>query len=93
MTSKPSIIIVPGAWHVPKSYSKINKALESAGFVVHIPDLPTMNGSRPPNADMYSDAAAIHTCAEKLADAGKIVIALLHSYGGQPATEGLSGLG
>ncbi|KAH8901370.1 alpha/beta-hydrolase [Thozetella sp. PMI_491] len=93
MAAKPAVIIVAGAWHVPETYSKVTKALESAGYEVYVPLLPTMNGSRPPNGDMLSDAECVRACAEKLADAGRQIIAIMHSYGGLPGTQGLHGLG
>ncbi len=46
---------------------------------------------KPPT--MYDDAAFINKEAEKLADEGKDVILVGHSYGGVPVTEGAKGLG
>ncbi|KAH7303818.1 Alpha/beta hydrolase fold-1 [Stachybotrys elegans] len=93
MDTKPVVLIVAGAWHVPETYRKLTRALESAGFEVHTPLLPTMNGSRPPDGDMLSDAECVRERAEKLADHGHKIIAVMHSYGGLPGTQGLHGLG
>lgn len=41
---------------------------------------------------MYDDAAFIAAEAEKLADEGKDVILVAHSYGGVPTTESVKGL-
>lgn len=41
---------------------------------------------------MYEDAALIAKEAEALADAGRDVIIISHSYGGVPATESVRGL-
>lgn len=54
-TTKPTLLIVHGGWHVPDSYSKLTGALRAAGFEVHIPRHLSMNQSRPPNADLASD--------------------------------------
>lgn len=40
--TKPVIVIVHGAWHVPASYDKLTKGLEAAGYEVHVPRLPSM---------------------------------------------------
>ena len=91
-TSKPDIVIVAGAWHPPAAYDELRKLLESQGYNVHVPYLPTLNGSRPPNADLYTDSEAIAKLVTGLADAGRSVSVLMHSYGGQVGTNALCGL-
>ncbi|KAI3339763.1 hypothetical protein F4824DRAFT_454666 [Ustulina deusta] len=90
---KPAILIVHGGWHVPKSYGKLAAALESSGFEVHIPALPSVKDVRPPEADLESDTAVIRCFAEGLIKDGRTVVALLHSYGGQVGSNALHGLG
>ncbi|KAL8711791.1 MAG: hypothetical protein Q9225_007064 [Loekoesia sp. 1 TL-2023] len=91
--SKPTLVIVHGGWHVPHSYAKLTNTLKSAGFEVHVPRLPSMNEKRPPNADLTDDTALIRAYVESLVEAGRIVIAIMHSYGGQVGTNALLGLG
>ncbi|CAJ2510476.1 Uu.00g132850.m01.CDS01 [Anthostomella pinea] len=81
--SNPVIIIIHGGWHLPQHYAKLSNGLEGAGFEVHMPQLPSMNGAMPPTADLASDTEFIKAYVEKLLDAGKTVIAITHSYGGQ----------
>ena len=52
-----------------------------------------MNEARPPNADLATDTALVRGYVESLVDAGRIVIAMIHSYGGQVGTNALYGLG
>jgi pimeloyl-ACP methyl ester carboxylesterase len=52
-----------------------------------------MNGSRPPNADLYTDTALVRGYVESLADAGRKIVVLMHSYGGQVGSNALTGLG
>ena len=52
-----------------------------------------MNEARPPNADLATDTALIRGYLESLVDAGRTVIAIMHSYGGQVGTNALYGLG
>ncbi|KAI0964769.1 alpha/beta-hydrolase [Xylaria arbuscula] len=91
--TKPVILVVHGGWHVPKSYAKLTAALESSGFEVHIPALPSVKDVRPPEADLEGDTAVIRNYAEGLINEGRTVVALLHSYGGQVGSNALHGLG
>ncbi|KAI1496241.1 Alpha/beta hydrolase fold-1 [Biscogniauxia marginata] len=92
-STKPTLLFVHGAWHIPSTYSKFTNALKALGYEVHTPRLPSMNGSRPPNADLYTDTDFIRSYAESLIDAGRAVIAIMHSYGGHVGTGAFHGLG
>ena len=48
-----------------------------------------MNEARPPNADLATDTAMVRGDVESLVDAGRTVIAIMHSYGGQVGTNAL----
>ncbi|KAI1322479.1 Alpha/Beta hydrolase protein [Xylariaceae sp. FL0255] len=91
--AKPTLILVAGAFHTPQSYEKLTNALESHGFEVHVPRLPTANEARPPNADLASDTEFIRNYVESLVRAGRTVVAIGHSYGGQVISNALCGLG
>ena len=89
---KPTIVLIQGGWHVPSTFSKFTSSLRSAGYEVHVPRLPSVNEARPPNADLATDTAMIRGYVESLVDAGRPVIAIMHSYGGQVGTNALYGL-
>ncbi|KAF3407463.1 hypothetical protein DPV78_001206 [Talaromyces pinophilus] len=93
ITSKPTIVIIHGGWHVPESYEKLILALRNADYEVHCPRLPTTNLSQPPNADLYTDSDLVRTYVSSLVQAGRTVVVLLHSYGGQVGSNALVGLG
>jgi hypothetical protein len=78
---------------VPESYSKLTHALESVGYEVHVPRLPSMNEERPPTADLATDTAVIRSYVENLVQNGRTVAVILYSYGGQVGTNALVGLG
>lgn len=90
--TKPTVVIIHGGWHVPESYEKLITALEDAGYEVHCPRLPSTNQTRPPNADLYSDSDLIRRYVSSLVRAGRTVVAIMHSYGGQVGTNALYGL-
>lgn len=52
-----------------------------------------MNEARPPNAGLSDDSALVRSYVESLVRAGRSVVAIAHSYGGQVATNALCGLG
>ncbi|KAL4904570.1 hypothetical protein BDW74DRAFT_178667 [Aspergillus multicolor] len=91
-SAKPTIVIVHGAWHNPTHYCGLADALRALGHEVLIPGLLSMNGARPPNADLYTDTDHIRRYVEPLADAGRTLVVLMHSYGGQVGTNALKGL-
>ncbi|CAJ2505223.1 Uu.00g126170.m01.CDS01 [Anthostomella pinea] len=91
-STKLTLLFVCGGWLVPESYSKLTNALRAVGFEVHIPRHPSMNQSRPPNADLATDADLIRSYATSLVEAGCTVAVLMHSYGGMVGTDALYGL-
>ncbi|KAL4917131.1 alpha/beta-hydrolase [Aspergillus aurantiobrunneus] len=91
--SKATILLVHGGWLTPAHYAKFTSQLRSLGHEVHVPRLLSVNGARPPNANLHSDTALIRTYAESLISAGRRLIVLMHSYGGQVGTNALAGLG
>lgn len=95
MTSdnKPTIVIIGGAFHTPASYNKLASSLRASGFEVHVPRLPSCNEARPPNADLADDTNLIRSYVESLVFAGRTVVPIGHSYGGQVMSNALYGLG
>ncbi|GKZ32208.1 hypothetical protein AbraIFM66950_001418 [Aspergillus brasiliensis] len=91
-TTKPVILLIPGGWHTPTSYNKLTKLLKSSNHEVHVPELHSMNGARPPTADLETDTAMIREYTQNLASSGKTIIVIAHSYSGQVATNALSDL-
>ncbi|KAI1197245.1 alpha/beta-hydrolase [Nemania serpens] len=91
--NKPTLFIVHGAWHVPESYKKLTSAFESRGYEVHLPRLPSTNGMQPPSADLFTDSLLVRNYVESLVRAGRTVVVMMHSYGGQVGTNALHGLG
>lgn len=91
--TKPILIIIPGGWHVPSRYNKLQSALETAGYAVQIPALPSVSEARPPVAGLSIDTAFMRAYTEKLIDGGHTVAVIMHSYSGQVGTNALCGLG
>ncbi|KAK3395089.1 Alpha/beta hydrolase family-domain-containing protein [Podospora didyma] len=95
---KPTIVIVPGAWHTPDNYSRLTSALFQAGYPdIHCVSLPSVSNERPPMASLAEDTAAVRSTVESLINTptpqNKTIVVIMHSYGGMVGTNALSGLG
>ena len=96
-TTKPQILLVPGAWHGPSAFAPTTRLLEAAGYTVHGIELASVTWSdagKPAPSGSEDDSAIIRTKLEDLVDnQGLSVVVLCHSYGGMavmPALRGFS---
>ncbi|KFZ16264.1 hypothetical protein V502_05195 [Pseudogymnoascus sp. VKM F-4520 (FW-2644)] len=92
-TTKPTILIVPGSFSAASLYDTLISALHALSFHAIVSDLPSASRLPPaPAASMADDAAHFHGIAEALADEGRDIVIVTHSYGGIPGTEAAKGL-
>lgn len=95
--ARPTIVIIPGAFHIPSHFSSLCAQLEKAGYATASIQLPSVDPSTPAAAAVgtpYNDALFIR---EKLLlplieGEGKDVVLLMHSYGGSPGNGSAVGL-
>lgn len=91
--SKPVIVFVPGAFSRPSDFDLVSNPLREVGYEVHVvhhpssPDVLVV-----PTPSMYDDANNIHRLVERMADEGKDIVIVMHSYGGLPGTQACEGL-
>ncbi|KAF3059711.1 hypothetical protein GL218_04595 [Daldinia childiae] len=94
--SNPTILIVGGSFAPPEIYDNIVDAIAAKGYdikALHYPSVGLRAGPRPEKLPtMYDDAAFVAKEISKLADDGKDIVLVAHSYGGVPATESTKGL-
>jgi alpha-beta hydrolase superfamily lysophospholipase len=93
--SRPSILIIPGAAGLPELYDTFVEAVKEHGLNIEALALPSVRSANEANVTpptMYEDATFIQSHIAKLADAGKDVVLLAHSYGGVPCTQSVEGL-
>ncbi|KAG0650850.1 hypothetical protein D0Z07_2325 [Hyphodiscus hymeniophilus] len=95
--SKPSILLITGSFASPELYDDVVNPVAAKGYEIralHSPSVGLSAGTArdgdPPT--MYEDAAFIAKETEKLADEGKDVVLIAHSYGGVPTTQSTKGL-
>lgn len=89
--SKPTIVMVPGAWHKPMIYSEVAASLEKHGYPTISLALPSA-GAKPAHKDFSGDVDGIRACLIELVSAGKEVVLVVHSYSGLPGGEAPKGL-
>lgn len=95
--TKPIIVLVPGSFAYPELYNPIFDAVREKGRDIHGLHLPSVGlralegrPGKPPT--MYDDAAHINKELERLADEGKDIVLIGHSYGGIPISQAGEGL-
>jgi len=87
---KPTIVLIPGAWHPSLVYSSLISILTPLGYPCIPLDLPSV-GSLVPS--LQTDAQHIRSLLSRLVGAGKEVVLVMHSYGGLPGAEAVRGMG
>ncbi|EXJ68272.1 uncharacterized protein A1O5_08887 [Cladophialophora psammophila CBS 110553] len=88
--AKPAIVIVPGSFSPASFYTNVVDALHAHGYEAIVETL--LSSSRSPLNDeraatMEEDADLFRQIVQDLADQGKDVVIVTHSYGGVPGTE------
>ena len=95
--SKPTILLATGSFALPSFYDKIAGSIRANGFEFIVPHLLTSGesagtGRATPPPSMQDDAKMLAEEITKLADQGKDVVLMAHSYGGVPASQCVKGL-
>lgn len=89
--SKPTILLIPGAWHRGDAWTPVASLLQQQGYHVEAVTLPSAGGSL--SSTMTDDAEHIRTkYLDDLIAQGRDVIVVMHSYSGVPGTECIKGV-
>ncbi|KIW13901.1 hypothetical protein PV08_06682 [Exophiala spinifera] len=96
--SNTSILFFPGSYCLTSLYQPLLDAVTEAGYEIKAIHPPTVGprsrqGYAHKAPSMYDDASVLAREVEQLADEGKDVIIVGHSYGGVPMTQASKGLG
>ncbi|OBT77021.1 hypothetical protein VF21_02883 [Pseudogymnoascus sp. 05NY08] len=83
---KPTLFLVPGAWHPNTCFATLSAQLTAAGFPIHLASLPSLSPVSPAtDATCTADALALRAQLLPLIEESKDVVVVCHSYGGIPA--------
>lgn len=88
----PTIVFAPGAWHDPSCFDLVAADLNSHGYVTEGITYPSV-GAEPPSKGLPDDAVAARAVLERLADEGKEIVLVVHSYGGLVGANAVEDLG
>ncbi|KAK7931177.1 hypothetical protein PG985_001889 [Apiospora marii] len=91
-SSKPIILMVHGAWHLPFMYNSLKQELNTLGYEFLCPKLKTV-GAYSHGMTWEADKEVILDLVEPLFDQGREIIIVGHSYGGIPACAATDGNG
>ena len=87
----PTIVLVQGSFQTPEVYSKLVRGLVAQGYPTVHPQLPSCSNTDSPDfpkISLVDDALAIRTeLIRQIEYEGKIVVMVLHSYGGLVGSE------
>ncbi|KAI1270037.1 alpha/beta-hydrolase [Xylariaceae sp. FL1019] len=87
---KPVFVLLHGAWHSPKCWSRLIAELDATGHTAVAPSLPS-SGSVPPTPDCAGDIQVIQKTVSGLVTEHNVVI-VAHSFSGMTAGTALYGL-
>lgn len=90
MSSKPTILFVPGAWHKSTCYASVIQTLHTQGYETATAELASV-GPVPGLTTWADDITNIKQQVTRLASAGKKIVIVAHSYGSLPAGEAIKG--
>lgn len=90
---KPTILIIQGCFQRPVVYDALKHRLESLGYPIVLPSLPTCGDAEDPNfpsLTLLNDAEAVREKLELLVERErKTVMIVMHSYGGLVGSEAI----
>ena len=93
MSSKPTIVLVSGAFHIPAHFSELIKLLQAAGYKTVAEKNPSCDAANAFVQDVNADIAALReNVLLPQINAGKEVVLVMHSYGGKPGAAAATGL-
>lgn len=85
-TTKPTILLIHGAWHTPATWNPLRSALDSSSY-------PTLPSSNSLVSSHHNDIAIIrHELERLILSESKQVILVCHSYGGMVGSGAVTGL-
>lgn len=90
MSSSPTLVFVPGAWHKPSCYNKIIRILQDQHHLNCVAiTLPSTTDN--PNATFKDDVDTARQAISAQTSQGRDVVVIAHSYGGMVGNSAVKG--
>lgn len=95
VATKPTILLIPGAWFQTSTYDLFISHLQQLSFPTAYATYPSLNPSQPATADAAHDTETVlrESLLPLIENEGKEVVIVMHSYGGVPGSSAARGLG
>ena len=88
---KPTIVFAPGAWHQPSCFDLIRQFLHRRGYTTDAVSYPSVGYHT--GKTLSDDTIALRRILENVADTGREIVLVLHSYGGTVGSNAVAELG
>lgn len=92
MSNKPIFVLIPGAWHPPSSFDQVRTLLTAQGYESEAITTPSV-GAESPETGLHADIQHAHSVISGLANSGRQIVVVNHSYGGIVGAGAVEGLG
>lgn len=90
--TKPTIVIVPGAWQLTSCFTPFADLLRSKGFETEVVAMPSVGGTQLPLTGLPEDIAAVRAVIQPIVEGGREIVVLTHSAGGVSGGGAVKGL-
>jgi len=90
MSQKPTLILVPGAWHSPDTWNKVTSLLNTQQYKTVSVTLPSTLSD--PSSTFSDDIKAVRDPIVAETTKGRDVVVVVHSYGGAVGSSAVRGL-
>ncbi|RDL30686.1 Uncharacterized protein BP5553_10031 [Venustampulla echinocandica] len=90
MSHKPTLVLVPGAWHSAATWDKTASLLEAEQYKCVRVSLPSAAPN--PSATFFGDVEVVRNAIMAETTQGRDVVVVVHSYGGMVGNSAIKGL-
>ena len=93
--TRPTILLIPGAWFPPSAYNAFLHAVRNAGYQTECASYPSLNPKDPEHADAEADTSFVvkNYLIPLVEIEQKDVVIIMHSYGGIPGSGAATSFG
>lgn len=88
----PTIVMVPGAWQLPKAWDTVACKLNALNYRTKIVPNLSVGSTTTPKQGLADDAANLHSVIQSIVNQQKDVVIIGHSYGGEVMSSAVQGL-
>ncbi|ETS80713.1 hypothetical protein PFICI_08242 [Pestalotiopsis fici W106-1] len=89
--SKPTIVIVPGAWQQSAALLDFSRKLNEAGYPTELVQVPSVGAAGNPLSGLADDVQAVRSSLREVRQSGKRALILAHSAGGVSGSMAIDG--